>query len=124
MHKHLRLKRRNDYQTVYRVKNTAANMQFVVFFRKNRQTEQFRLGISVSKKNGNAVIRNRLRRYIKEIIRLHKEEILTNLDFIVVTRKGVEALDYHQLESSLIHVLKRAKIIATPQKSDRNPKRS
>jgi ribonuclease P protein component len=99
-------------------------MQFVVFFRKNRQTEQFRLGISVSKKNGNAVIRNRLRRYIKEIIRLHKEEILTNLDFIVVTRKGVEALDYHQLESSLIHVLKRAKIIATPQKSDRNPKRS
>jgi ribonuclease P protein component len=124
MHNHLRLKKRNEYQTVYRVKNTAANMQFVVFFRKNRQTEQFRLGISVSKKNGNAVIRNRLRRCIKEIVRLHKDEITPNLDFIVVTRKGVESFDYHQLESSLIHVLKRAKIIAAPQKSSGNQKRS
>jgi ribonuclease P protein component len=111
MQKYLRLRKRNDYQHVYRVKNSAANLQFVVFFRRNKQTEQFRLGISVSKKNGNAVIRNRLRRVIKEIVRAHKDEIVTNMDFILVARKGIEATDFKQLEKNILHVLKRAKLI-------------
>jgi ribonuclease P protein component len=111
MHKPLRLRNRNDYQHVYRVKNTAANMQFVIFFRKNKQTALFRAGISVSKKNGNAVIRNRLRRVIKEILRQHKEEIVSQMDFVVVARKGIELIPFHDLEKNLLHVLKRAKLL-------------
>jgi ribonuclease P protein component len=86
-------------------------MQFVVFYRKNKQTELFRAGISVSKKNGNAVIRNRLRRVIKEILRKHKDEIVPQMDFIVVARKGIELIPFQDLEKNLIHVLKRAKLL-------------
>jgi ribonuclease P protein component len=106
-----RLAKREDFNKVYRHGKSAANMQYVIYYKPNAQVEQFRMGVSASKKLGNAVVRNRLRRIIKEIIRHHAEQIVPHHDLIVIVRKPAVELDYHAAEKSLLHVLKRASMI-------------
>ena len=111
MQKQYRLARREDFNKVYRHGKSAANKHFVVYYKPNRQVERFRLGVSASKKIGNAVVRNRVRRVIKEIVRLHAELLVANHDLIVIVRKTAVDLDYHETEKTLLHVLKRASLI-------------
>lgn len=108
MQKQYRLAKRKDFGKVYKLGQSAANRQFVVYVMKNPQTEKMRAGISVSKKQGGAVVRNRLRRQLKEIIRLNADRIAPGHDFVIIVRRAAVGLAYRELERSLIHVLKRA----------------
>ena len=74
-----------------------------------KEQKHFRVGISVSKKLGNAVMRNKIKRRIRHVLLTHQVE-LAALDFVVISRKGVEILTYQELEQNLLHVLKIAKI--------------
>ena len=111
MHKEHRLARREDFGRVYRHGKSTANQQFVVYVLPRPQNECFRLGVSVSKKLGNAVVRNRLRRMMKEIVRLNKDLITAKIDIVLIARKPVADMEYEQMHKSLMHVLKRASII-------------
>ncbi|WP_040951113.1 ribonuclease P protein component [Gorillibacterium massiliense] len=111
MHKEHRLARREDFNRVYRYGKSTANQQFVVYVLPKPQNECFRVGVSVSKKLGNAVVRNRLRRTMKEIVRLHKEQIADKVDFVLIARKPVADMEYEEMRKSLLHVLKRASLI-------------
>ena len=64
-----------------------------------------RIGISVSKKNGNSVVRHTFARKLREIFRLNKIE-KKGLDIIVVVRVGADVGDYHKLENAYLHLLK------------------
>jgi len=107
----LRLTNRRDFQVLYRWGKSAANSQFVVYYRRNANTERVRLGISASKKLGNAVVRNRLRRRIKEIVRHHVERVKPHHDLIIIVRKPATIQDYGQMEKSILHVLRRAGLL-------------
>ncbi|ETT39631.1 ribonuclease P [Paenibacillus sp. FSL R7-277] len=74
------------------------------------------MGISVSKKVGNAVVRNRMRRLVKEIVRHHEAEIAGNLDIVFIVRKGALSKDYAELEKSVLHVLRKAKLLKALRK--------
>lgn len=108
MHKQHRLAKREDFNKVFRFGKSVANQQFVLYHLIKTENEFFRLGVSVSKKIGNAVVRNRLRRIMKEIIRLNKDTITLTADFILIARKPIVDMDYHQIESCIVHVLKKA----------------
>jgi ribonuclease P protein component len=108
----LRLKKREDFSKIYRTGKSVANFQFVLYYREQSIRPTFRLGISASKKLGNAVVRNRLRRSVKEIWRLHQENILQNYDYVVIVRKAAVNMDYHQMEKSMLHVLKKGSFLA------------
>lgn len=111
MHKQLRLAKREDFNKVYRNRKSLANHQFVLYYMKQPAVSKFRLGISVSKKIGNAVVRNRLRRVVKEIIRHHESLITTNIDFILIARKPVAKMEYKDIEKSIIHLLKKSGLL-------------
>ena len=111
MQQQYRLTKKEDFNKVYRFGKSAANMQYVIYYKPNNQVDQFRVGVSASKKMGGAVVRNRLRRVIKEIIRHHADEIVTKHDLIVIVRKPAVDLDYHAAEKSLLHALKRANML-------------
>ncbi|MFB9753991.1 ribonuclease P protein component [Paenibacillus hodogayensis] len=111
MQKELRLTRREDFNKVYRYGKSSANMQVVVYCLPNPRIERFRMGVSVSKKLGSAVIRNRIRRLMKEIVRLNEAKIRSHYDFIVIARKPVVDMEYGQLEKSMLHALKRAQLL-------------
>lgn len=108
MQKQNRLMKKEDFNKVYRYGKSIANRQFVLYFLPKAQQEDFRLGISVSKKVGNAVVRNRLRRLVKEVVRLQRTKILSEYDFILIVRKPAVGLEFSAVEQSIRHLLKKA----------------
>ena len=111
MRRKLRLRNREDYSRVYRGGRSFANGQFVVYWSKQPTAEPFRLGISASKKVGNAVVRNRMRRVIKEIVRHMEVQIVPHVDFILIVRKPAISMSYSELERSVRHVLRKAGLL-------------
>lgn len=111
MYKKNRLSLREDFQKVYKFGKSTANQQFVVYQLLKPSQLELRLGVSVSKKLGNAVVRNRLRRMMKEIVRLHLSELENKFDIIILARKPSSEMDYVAMEKSLLHVLKRSGLI-------------
>ncbi|MBC8080321.1 MAG: ribonuclease P protein component [Gorillibacterium sp.] len=111
MQKEHRLAKREDFNRVYRRGKSVANLQFVVYVLPRKEQGPFRLGVSVSKKLGNAVVRNRIRRTMKEIVRLSQEDFLPDVDFVVIARKPVVDLEYEDMRKCLFHVLKKASLL-------------
>jgi len=97
------LKKNRDFQQVYRKGKSRANRYLVMYVMENN-LEKNRLGISVSKKVGNSVVRHHLTRLIRESYRLHEEEFDIGLDFAVVVRPSAKEIDYHTMESALLHL--------------------
>lgn len=89
--------------------HSVANRQFVVYTCNNKEIDHFRLGISVSKKLGNAVLRNKIKRAIRENFKVHKSHILAK-DIIVIARQPAKDMTTLQIQNSLEHVLKIAKV--------------
>ena len=107
-----RLTKREYFDKVYRHGKSTANHQFVLYYKAQPQQDFFRLGVSVSKKLGNAVVRNRIRRLLKEIVRLHAARIPGGYDLILIARKPAAEMSYLEMEKSVLHVLKRASLLA------------
>ena len=104
-----RIKKNSDFQTIYKKGKSVANRQFVVYTYNNNENEHFRLGISVSKKLGNAVTRNRIKRAIRENFKVHKEDIIAK-DIVVIARHPARDMTTLEIQGSLEHVLKIAKV--------------
>lgn len=111
MRRKLRLRSREDFNRIYRGGKSFANGQFVVYWSKQRIADPFRLGVSASKKIGNAVVRNRMRRMVKEIVRHMENRIVPGTDFIMIVRKPATAMKMKEMEKSVGHVLKKAGLL-------------
>ena len=109
MKKNFRVKREKDFKAIFKEGTSFANRKFVVYQLEN-QKKHFRVGLSVSKKLGNAVTRNQIKRRIRHIIQDAKGSLVKNVDFVVIARKGVETLEYAEMEKNLLHILKLSKI--------------
>ena len=97
------IKKNSDFQAIYRTAKSYANRQLVMYVRKTEKT-QSRIGISVSKKVGNSVVRHHLVRLVRESFRLHKDEIETGLDIVVVARQMAKESDFKKIESAYLHL--------------------
>ena len=97
------LKKNSDFQKVYRQGKSYANRYLVMYVLENH-TEGNRLGISVSKKVGNSVIRHHLTRLIRESYRLHEDMFNNGLDIVVIARSTARDISYHETESALMHL--------------------
>ena len=104
------LKKNKDFLSVYRNGKSYANKYLVMYVLENN-TNQNRLGISASKKIGNSVVRHRFCRLVRESYRLHEDIFNSGLDIVVVARKGVDVVGYHEIESALLDLAKLHKIV-------------
>lgn len=104
------LKKNKDFQKVYSEKKSYANKYLVMYTMKNN-TDQNRLGISVSKKVGNSIVRHRLTRLIRESYRLQEERFKCGYDIVVIARVSAKGKDYHEIEKALLHLAHLHKII-------------
>jgi len=111
LHRSHRLRKNEEFQIVFQQGTSSANRQFVVYALRKEEQAVFRVGISVSKKIGNAVTRNRVKRYIREAILSLEQQIDDAYDLVVIARQGTEELSLDELRSSLLHVLKRANVL-------------
>ena len=104
------LKSNRDFKNVYNNRKSYANKYLVMYVLENG-LDQNRLGISVSKKVGNSVIRHRLTRLIRESYRLHEDMFRSGLDIVVVARVSAKDAKYSVIESALLHVSRLHKIL-------------
>jgi ribonuclease P protein component len=98
--KHLRLCSRGDFRGVYEDHRTASNSLLRMLARLT-ELPHARIGMSVSRKVGNAVHRNRWKRLLREAFRLSREKLPTGLDFVIIPRESVEP-ELQPLKESLI----------------------
>ena len=103
-----RLVRRAEYDAVYREGRRRAGTTFVIFTRRN-SLPRGRFGMSVKKAVGNAVMRNRIRRRVREILRLHREEIAPGWDVVIHPSRAAATSKFAQLETELLSLLPRQK---------------
>lgn len=106
MRKAYRVKKNDDFQAVFRKGRSVANRQFVVYALQKEGQPKFRIGLSVSKKIGNAVMRNQIKRYIREVFRELKDDIRNGYDYVIIARKPAAEMNYHEVKKSLQHVLR------------------
>ena len=99
-----------EFQKVYKQGKSKANKYLVMYIKENG-LERNRIGISVSKKVGNSVVRHRVTRLIRESYRLHESVFNSGLDIVVVARSAAAQADYEKIESALLHLAKLHKII-------------
>ena len=97
------LKRNADFQNVYKNGKSYANRYLVMYVLEN-QTGRNRLGISVSKKVGNSIVRHRVTRLIRESYRLQEDMFNSGLDMVVVTRKNAVNCSCQEITSALLHL--------------------
>lgn len=104
------LEKNRQFQYVYDYGRSYANKYLVMFVMDNN-TETSRLGISVSKKVGNSVIRHRVKRLIKESYRLHEEMFNSGLDIVIIARVTANNISYKEIESAVLHLGRLHKIM-------------
>ena len=103
------LKLNHIFQRLYRT-NGVANGYVVLYARKNG-TDTNRVGITVSKKLGHAVVRNRVRRRLREIYRLHEDKFQPGWDIVVVARTKAVYADFGKLTAAYLHLAEKAGIL-------------
>ena len=106
------LKLNHIFRRLYR-SNGQANSCLVLYARKNR-TGTNRVGITVSKKLGKAVVRNRVRRRIREAYRLNEERFLPGWDIVIVARSRAVEVSFQKLNQSLLSLSEQAGILTKP----------
>ena len=99
------LKKNRDFQNVYKYGKSYVNKYLVMYVTENNMDIN-RLGISVSKKVGNSVIRHRFTRLVRESYRLHENIFNSGLDIVVVGKKSAASVEYEEIESALLHLAK------------------
>ena len=96
--------RRGEFDAVYRAGKRRSSSHFTVFFRAN-QMPQSRFGFSIKKALGGAVVRNRMRRRMREIVRCHRQEIPAGWDIVVHPKKSVETAEYLALTKDFLRLM-------------------
>ena len=97
------LRKTADFQLVYKNGKSYADKNIVVYVREN-QTDINRLGISVSKKVGNSIVRHRFARLVREVYRLHENIFNSGLDIVVVARNRAKDANYFDIEKSFLYL--------------------
>lgn len=104
------LKNTNQFKIVYNNGKSYVNRELVMYLRKN-DSDTNRLGISVSKKVGNSVVRHRITRLIRESYRLNEAKLLQGYDIVVVARANAKGKNYFDICRAFLHLAKLHRII-------------
>ena len=105
MKNYISLKNRYEFGHVYQCGKSFANKNLVIYVVENSGKNN-RLGISVSKKVGNSVVRHRITRLIRECNRLHQNDMKQGYDIVVVARVSSKEGNYYDIERSFIHLMR------------------
>ena len=96
--------RRGEFDAVYRARQRRSSSHFTVFFRANERP-QSRFGVSIKKALGGAVVRNRIRRRLREIVRCHRGDIPAGWDIVIHPKSAVAKVPFAALRADLLRLL-------------------
>ena len=111
MKKEYRVKSEKDFQDAFQNGTSYANRQLVLYVYPKIGQVHFRVGLSVGKKMGNAVQRNKIKRLLRHAIHELSPAITNEYDYLIIARKDIVNRNFYEIKKSLVHVMKIASII-------------
>lgn len=106
------IKLNKEFKSLYYRGGCQVSKRVVLYFRKNKNNKDInRLGLTVSKKIGNAVMRNKVRRRLKEIYRLNEDRLLSGYDIVLVARGTSADSTYEDLEKDMNFIFRKSGIL-------------
>ena len=99
----------SEFQLIYKNGTSYANKYLVMYVMENPSGDS-KLGISVSKKVGNSVVRHRLARLIRETYRLNRHMFNSGLNIVVIARATAKGKSFAEIESAFLHLTRMHKI--------------
>lgn len=102
--KHERIRHRREFIRVYEQGNAIRSTSFVLHLLPHQPQHYCRLGITASRKVGNAVTRNRCKRLVRELFRRNKEKFPPGTDIVVVVTREMVGKTYADLEAELLEL--------------------
>ncbi len=109
MKKEYRVKKSSEIEKIVKDKQSKANKNFVIYKRENHDNSHFRFAVSVSKKYGNAVERNKIKRQVREII--SKFDIIDIFDVFVVVKVSSKGITFKEIKDSITSLIKKLNIL-------------
>ncbi|MGM0508399.1 MAG: ribonuclease P protein component [Fusobacteriota bacterium] len=108
------IKKNREFQKIYNYGKKYFGKYLLIIILPNNLNYN-RLGVVASKKTGNAVVRNKIKRIFREIFRLNINKISGNYDIVIISKyhtgNKIKSLDYKKIESDFLRVLKKAKVL-------------
>ena len=108
-----RLRRASEFERVRREGERLAKGCLILNWQIIEGRSYSRLGVVTSRKVGNAVIRSRARRLLRESFRIHQHEIGKPVDLVVVARNSITGKDFHGVERDFLGALRQARLLGT-----------
>lgn len=105
-----RVKKNSEYQDILRTGKSFANRQLVIYYKEKPSQEHFRIGISVGKKIGNAVIRNKIKRHVRQAILELENDIIDQMDLVIIARNPTVHMNTVEMKKSLTHLLRKKRL--------------
>lgn len=109
MNKDFRVKKSREIEEILKRKQSVGGPYFTIYKKENHDAIHFRFAVSVSKKFGNAVERNQLKRRVREIVQ--SCSFRNNVDFFIITKPAAKTLDFATMKQELEKLFARAKIL-------------
>lgn len=110
MNKEEKVRKNSHFRYIYRKGKSISNELLVLYIIKNGKNIN-RVGISVSKKIGKSVVRNRVKRLIRECFRKNKDNIKKGYDFIFIARKKAAESNYYDIDESIKYLMKKGGLL-------------
>ena len=107
--KEYHIKKSQEIEKIIKNRNSVGNKYFVIYTMKNVETSHYRFALSIGKKYGIAVLRNKMKRRVREIIK-ENINLIKNLDYVFVIKPASIELDYKEIEKNIIYLLKKEEI--------------
>ena len=97
------IKSSGEYTEIINTSKSKKSKYFSIYYRKNNNSNRY--GITVPKKTGTAVIRNKIKRRIKNIIDNNKKIVHNGYDYVIIIKKGILELTYEEMEKELLKLI-------------------
>jgi len=102
-----RIRKKRDFEKVFSYGRRIRDKYFLIICHKSGLGKQ-RVAIVVGKRYGNAYLRNKIKRKMREIYRMNKEKFPLSTDCIIIPHKSVLSLSFQEIKEDLLHLLKKA----------------
>ena len=100
------IKKESDISDIIQTGHKIYNKYYYIYNKENKNNKYYRFCICVSKKLGNAVVRNKNKRQIKDIIDKSNLSFKRDNDYVIILRKDITSLTYDQKRDELLSILK------------------
>lgn len=105
--KKYKIRKNSEFRAIYKKGKSFSDKLLVLYISRNN-SDFNRIGVSVSKKVGNSVTRNRIKRLIKEVYRHNEMNIKKGYDLIFIARNSAKGKSYNEIERSMINLFDKA----------------